>query len=275
MHNILASASELLSVDPMIKEVIFTIIGLLVPALIGAVITYFSQPLIERRMAKIRVAEKIADKRLQTYEHLWSLVATVDKSKYIHSTAACEQFQKKFALINGMASDNTLLLPAIFEDFSTYQQFVNQLGQSYMTDSILWDAETMRTVAHLNAYLTNVNFFFQFARIEVREAFNTDRRLEDKDKDIIFNFFMMNVGALCNKEVQALLLAIRKSIVRWYSNPTITLVKQDLDFENNTVSSVLKVKSCVVNEYGRQIIDAFLEMPDMSAVDFNSEMPEE
>lgn len=275
MHNILASASELLSVDPMIKEVIFAIIGLLVPALIGAVITYFSQPLIERRMAKIRVAEKIADKRLQTYEHLWSLVATVDKSKYIHSNAACEQFQKKFAFIDGMPSDDTLLLPAIFEDFSTYQQFVNQLGQSYMTDSILWDAETMRTVAQLNAYLTNVNFFFQFAQNEVFEAFNLDGRLEDKDKDTIFNFFMMNVGALCNKEVQALLLAIRKSIVRWYSKPTIALVKKDLDFENNTVSSVLKVKPCVVNKHGRQIIDAFLEMPNISAVDFNSEMPEE
>lgn len=130
------------------------VLWILIPLFAGALITYFSSPLTEKRLARIRVAEKITDKRIAAYEEIWALMIELDQMRSIHDKDQIAYLLEVYPFLSSIKDNNAVYgLQKIFLSNSIFTNFANRFAASLAKSSVLLDDQTLKDFNILNVYL--------------------------------------------------------------------------------------------------------------------------
>lgn len=239
------------------------ILGILVPLLAGAVITYFSSPLTEKRLARIRTAEKITDKRIAAYDELWSFIIELDKTRSIHNRDHIADLVKVYPFLSSLLHEEVqaLFLPKIFLSIDEFIEFSNRFSAVLTKSSVLLDDQTLKDFNALNVYLQVLIHYFAEMQAMLSSELKDSSNMEKFNE--IFHTFVYDVGVICHIDLKLLSLNCEKCLLHYFDNPFVARKKRtisisDIDqvpFIQN--SFFYANKSCIAENWIADFISQF------------------
>ena len=202
------------------NESIRQIVGLLVAAIVGAIITYFSQPLTERRLARIRTAEKIADLRIFAFNDIWALLIELDKARTHHELNYITRFISRYPYARVIYDRYGMLcLQKIFLSRSDFVNYANRFSSVFLKHSILLDESSAKLLNTLNIYLQYLVHYIA----DEYDKLNRTRSdsVSDEYLEHVVNQFVEAVGIFCHDDIRYMLVSIENSMIQNFENPRL------------------------------------------------------
>lgn len=244
------------------------VVLLVIPLIIGAVLTYISKPLIERRIARIRVTEKIVDANLVALNRIWTMISVLDKSKVFHEPSYTDQYVAKYPFAQDILAKevNIVIVQKVFLTYDSFRSFSNNFATEFVSQSITFDnavKDSMRELYILTQYLIHI-FAIQVVKID---NYNSPGFDNPQIKEKLKNLYVFDVGVICFSDVKRMLAKIEGCLMKSYYNPPLKTPKRPMSSGTEDYSCLDK---CVILNNIKQLTatwdDIFLSDPHNVAV---------
>jgi len=234
--------------NPLIQNILVAISGVVV----GGLITFFSQPIIEKRKAYVRIAEKIADKKIEECEKMWMKLSELDKSSVFYQENYTTEFIKKYPMAIILVNHGNLNITSkIFLSYDSFKEFINDFTALYISSSI-WNKEILLEFKIIFNYLQFINNYLDQSMAVYNLILESD-----KISKVPFDEFVVDVGILIFNEIIKKLSDSNQKIIKNFSKPRFFIRKKKLDIRYNKKIG-LAVKRSIIYVAGKDILRSWL-----------------
>ncbi len=164
----------------------------LVGVILGGVLSLFVQNSLYKNQARIRIIEKVYDKRLNAYEKLYVQIKNLRTMKPIYWDYSRADEEK------------LIRIPVIISDEESFNEYLSAINEAYHEYSHWYSTELNREYYYLQDYLLNLKEVFDNIPIEGRIEFGNDIRSDiieiGSRFDSIFQDFYSNQIYKLDKE---------------------------------------------------------------------------